>query len=93
MILTLLERHTQARLKAAESAVVVMERSLRVADEVFIEAYRGPRTTELDQISSLAQWGVREFEIGVPTVYLKCRPATMMERVRNRGRMEETCLR
>jgi deoxyadenosine/deoxycytidine kinase len=91
IINTLLMRYTLA---ADNPGVVnVFERSIRVAREVFMETYHDwwsvPETL---QLRDLASWASDHFERDVHTVYLRCTPEAMLERVLERRRASESTL-
>jgi Deoxynucleoside kinase len=70
--------------------VVVMERSLRVAREVFMTGSSHlVNASDLYLLMELSRWGEREYEAATPAIYLTCSNDAMLERVKRRNRRSE----
>ena len=92
MVLSLLERHVEA--ERTPAAVIVQERSIRAASEVFLEQFAHiVPFPEYHLIKNLCSWAQDYFETGGHTVYLRCSPEVMVQRVVARSRQSERNLR
>ena len=92
IVISLLERYTAVQ--ASTAPVILLERSLAVAHQVFMPLYRHLcGQAEYKQLTSLAAWGHKHFEQGIPTLYLHCTPSIMTERLIFRRRPAEHRMR
>jgi deoxyadenosine/deoxycytidine kinase len=74
--------------------VTVFERSLLVAQTVFMEENRGLLDlSEFHLLESLCSWGSQRFEQDAHKIYLKCDQEVMVNRVVRRARSSERGLR
>jgi deoxyadenosine/deoxycytidine kinase len=85
--LTLLERYERF---TGIGGVVIYERSMRCAREIFLEA--NAHLIEKEDASFLAglcKYGERTYETGAETIYLHCTEEEMLNRMEARGRPSE----
>jgi deoxyadenosine/deoxycytidine kinase len=87
VLLTLLERYEEL---SGHLPVAVYERSIRAARDVFLGRQRGViRPEEFTFLWQLGSFGIRRYETGAWSIYLKCCEEETLERVRRRARPAE----
>jgi deoxyadenosine/deoxycytidine kinase len=87
-MMSLFTRHKQQVARGAP--VNIYERSIRAAKDVFLESSRTLLAPEdFTFLFELGEYGEKELERNVLSLYLHCSPAEMLDRVRARARPSE----